>query len=172
MTDYRRAIVRLSADSRGADRFYEAVQRALIDPDSVPAEAVDVADRLVGSVLTHPLNHEYEAWRGVRSAMAAFGMRSEQLSATVTDARVGRFMATSLSRRVVLDEFTRPDLAGGAVLMRIMLAPGTNVGWIAGAGAEQYRYQAELLVHPGMRQRMVGVDRSGRMPIVRMEVKP
>lgn len=82
---------------RAADRFYESVQRALADPGEVAGEAVDVADRLVSTVLTHPLKHEYTAWRGVRSTAATFGVTKDQLAGRSRVADEGNLIAHSPS---------------------------------------------------------------------------
>ncbi|NOQ62712.1 hypothetical protein [Mycolicibacterium fortuitum] len=166
----------LSDDDRAAvrrwqatDRFYEQVQLAYRGETDDP-EAIDVADRLL-NVVTHPLASDYTAWRGVRSAQATFGVTSDNLEELIgATARLGRFQATSLDREVAVNEFTKPQLKGGAVLIEIDLKPGVRVGWVPPAGDPALARQQELLLHPEMMQRIVGVDRSGPVPIVRMEV--
>ncbi len=78
--------------------------------------------------------------------------------------------AASLNRDVAIEEFTRPELRGGAVLIRMELAPGTRLGWVASVGDKSLAYQQEVLLHPSMAQRIVGVDRSGPIPVVAVEV--
>lgn len=168
LSDDHRAAVRRW---QGTDRFYERVQlayRGEIDD----AEAIDVADKLL-EVVTHPLARDYAAWRGVRSAEATFGVAADQLEQLIgATARLDRFQAASLDRNVAVNEFTKPQLKGGAVLIEVVLRPGVRVGWIPPVGDPELARQQELLLHPQMVQRIVGVDRSGPVPVVQMEVTP
>lgn len=80
--------------------------------------------------------------------------------------------STSLDREVAANEFTEPQISGGAVMIELKLCPGVRVAWIPPVERPEPAYQQELLLHPEMAQRIVGVDRSGPMPMVRMEVAP
>lgn len=165
--DHRAAVRRW----QGTDRFYEQVQLAY-QGEIEDEEAIDVADKLL-EVVTHPLAAEYTVWRGVRSAAATFGVDADQLDELIdSTAPLNRFLATSLDRSVAIDEFTKPQLRGGAVLIEMTLKPGVRVGWIPPIGDPAMASQQELLLHPNMVQRIVGVDRSGPVVVVRMEVTP
>ena len=85
-------------------------------------------------------------------------------------ASVGRFLATSGDRRVAESEFTAPQRGGGAVLIQVRLERGVRIAWIPPVGWKEFAYQRELLVHPEMVQRIVGVDGGGSMPVVQVEV--
>ncbi|HQV17425.1 MAG TPA: hypothetical protein PLC22_03760 [Gordonia sp. (in: high G+C Gram-positive bacteria)] len=155
---------------QGMDRFYAQVQRALVDPGSVTDEAIDVADALLSAV-SHELQSEFVMWRGVRSTHTTFGVNADELEDVVGDSSaVGRFMAGSLDREIAENEFTVPELRGGAALMRVRLAPGVRIGWLPSAGVAELAYQQEALVHPAMTHRIVDIDRSGPIPIVDVEV--
>ena len=156
---------------QSADRFYEQVQQAYRGQTG-SAEAVEVADQLLG-VATHPLINSYIGWRGVRSSNATFGVAADRLEELITDesTRLGRFFATTLARDVAVNEFTEPQLKGGAVLIEVTLRAGTRVAWIPPVGSGDLVYQQEVLVHPNMVQRIVSVSRTGPVPVVRMEVK-
>jgi hypothetical protein len=163
----RAAVVRW----QGEDRFYEQVQGALRGEVDT-AEAVEVADTLLG-VITHPLAADYTTWRGVRSAATTFGITASRLDELIgSGAQLGRFMATSLNLQVAVGEFTNPQLTGDAVLIELELKPGVRAAWLPPVGRPEMAYQQELLLHPEMVQRIVGVDRSGPVTVVRMEVTP
>ncbi len=156
---------------QGRDRFYERVQDALLG-ETASDEAVQVADHLLLAT-SHPLQGEYTTWRGVRSSAASFGVADSDLERIVGETRpMDRFVSVSLHRSLALDEFTRPELAGGAVLIEVRLKPGTRVAWLAPVGLSDYVYQQEILLRPGTTQRIVAVDRSGTIPTVIMEVTP
>ncbi len=156
---------------QGKGRFYEQVQQVLANPDDVTDEAIEVAVALAEHVVTHRLQSAYTVWRGTRSAVDAFGVTEDRLEELIgREGRLGRFTAGSLDRNIAADEFTNPQLRGGAVLMRMELRPGVRVGWLASIGDKRMAYQREVLLHPEMVQRIVGVDRSGLVPVVVMEV--
>ncbi|NMO04928.1 hypothetical protein HH308_27250 [Gordonia sp. TBRC 11910] len=165
--DQRRAILRW----QGRDRFYERVQAVMTLGIDDP-EAVDAAGLLLAAA-THKLQRSYTTWRGVRSSIDAYGLRSGELGQLIgTSVRINRFVSVSLRREVVTDEFTVPEMSGGAVLSRMMLGAGTMVGWLASVGRPDSRYQAEVLLRPGNMQRIVGVDTSGDIPTLVVEVAP
>jgi len=165
--EQRAAVVRW----QGADRFYEKINAALRGETDDP-EPVDTADTLLG-VVTHPLAGEYIVWRGARSVEAAFDVSADRLEELIgLREPLVRFTSTSLDENVAINEFTKPQLKGGAVLMELALAPGVRAAWIPPIGDQEMAYQQELLVRPGMMQRIVDVVRADFIPIVRMEVTP
>lgn len=165
--EQRAAVVRW----QGADRFYEQINAALRGETDDP-EALDTADTLLG-VVTHPLAGEYTVWRGARSVEAAFDVAADRLEELIgLREPLVRFTSTSLDENVAINEFTKPQLKGGAVLMELALAPGVRAAWIPPIGDQEMAYQQELLLRPGMMQRIVDVVRADFIPIVRMEVTP
>lgn len=129
-----------------------------------------MADKLL-EVVTHPLVNSYTAWRGVRSVEATFGLAVDWLHEIVgLTAKLDRFLAVSMDREVAIGEFAKPELKGGEALMQVALSPGVRIAWIPRVGRADLAYQQELLVRPGMMQRIVGIERSGPMPSVLMEV--
>jgi len=156
---------------QGPDRFYEQVNAALRGETAEP-DAVDTADTLLG-VVTHPLAGQYVAWRGARSVEAAFHAPANRLEELIgLREPLARFTSTSLNREVAISEFTNPELKGGAVLMEVTVTPGVRVAWMPPVGAPDMAYQQELLLRPGMMQRIVDIVRTGPIPVVRMEVTP
>ena len=54
----------------------------------------------------------------------------------------------------------------------VSLKAGVRTAWISPVGLSRLAYQQELLVRPGMMQRIVDLDCSGPVPVIRMEVTP
>lgn len=149
------------------DRFYQDVQRAAADHPGASLEARIVASDL--DALMAELPEDVEVWRGVRNARAAFGVASGDLESLVGDvAEPGRFFATTLNRDVAEPEFIEPG--SDPVLYRITALAGTYALWVPPLGNPDEAYQQELLFPPGAQVRIVGVDRTYRVPIVEVEV--
>lgn len=150
------------------DRFYQDVQRAAADNPRASLDARIVASDL--DALMAPLPEDIEVWRGVRNARATFGVPSEDLESLAggDPADVGRFFATTLNRAVADPEFIEPG--SDPVLYKITALAGTYALWVPPLGNPDEAYQQELLFPPGAQVRIVGVDRTYRVPIVEVEV--
>lgn len=149
------------------DRFYGDVQRAAAGELGASIEAQDVADDL--DALMAQLPEQVEAWRGVRSASLAFGVPSGQLESLLyVDKQLDRFFATSLNRQVIEDEFIVPG--SDPVMYKITAHVGAYALWVAALGDPRAAYQQELLFPPGTFVRIVDVERTYSVPIVRVEV--
>lgn len=149
------------------DRFYRDVQRAAAGEFGASQEAQDVVDDL--DSLMAQLPEQVEAWRGARSASRTFGLASDQLESLLNvDKQVDRFFATSLNRQVVENEFIAPG--PDPVMYRITAQVGAYALWVAALGDPRASYQQELLFPPGTSVRIVDVDRTYRVPIIRAEV--
>lgn len=149
------------------DRFYRDVQRAAVGEPGASVEAQDVVDDL--DALMAQLPEQVEAWRGVRSASLTFAVPSDQLeSLLMVDKQLDRFFATSLNRQVVENEFVVPG--SDPVMYRITARVGAYALWVAVLGDPRAAYQQELLFPPGTFVRIVDVQRTYSVPIVRVEV--
>ncbi|MGO9041442.1 MAG: hypothetical protein ACLQIK_07300 [Mycobacterium sp.] len=152
---------------QGTDRFYRQVQRAAAQVVDVPDEAHDVMEDLIA--LAQPLRDEVVVWRGVRSVDETFGVAAKHLVDLVGAARAAaQFFATSADRGIVEGEFTGP--ATSPALLRVQARRGAHAVWVPPLGNEENAGQMELLFLPTAQVRILGLDRSGEMPIVFVEV--
>ena len=152
---------------QGMDRFYRQVQRAAAQVLDVPEEAQAVMEDLIA--LAEPLRDDVVVWRGVRSVDETFGFPAEHLEDVVGAARVAaQFFATSADRGIVEGEFTEPAIS--PALLRVRARRGSHAVWVPPLGNEENAGQMELLFLPTVQVRILGVDRSGDMPIVFVEV--
>lgn len=168
---------RLSPDERLAirrwqarDRYYETIQHAVLHPDDATAEELLIATLLFDAT-GHVLDDDVQAWRGIRSSARAFGVRADLLGRLVGRTfSISRFTSVTINRSIAVDQFTRPPLDGGPVLLRVTVLTGTNIGWIAQVGDPAERAQAELLLRAGHTMRIVNVDRTYDIPIMDVEM--
>lgn len=91
-------------------------------------------------------------WRGIRSTLATFGVPVDDLDKLtgIDDHFVG-FTATTISRQVAVDQFTLPELAGGAALLRLRLPVGKYAAWLRPISMGR---QLELLLPDRLRYRI------------------
>ena len=165
-TDTQRASVqRWQAND---DRFYQQVQAAVSGESGVSAGALAVANDL--DSLAAPLADDVTVWRGLRNAAVSFqGVPLDELESVVgMPQEQQRFVATSLSRQVAEQEFTRPGRS--PVLLRITARAGSPAVWIPPLGTPENAYQQELLFPPGVVLRILSIDRTYSVPIVDVEV--
>lgn len=150
---------------QGMDRFYERVQEAV--GGSGDPEAVVVAQQL--SNLAKPLPEETELWRGVRSIRKTFGVGLADLALIVGRNWIEeRFMGATVSLDQATPEFTHPGPA--PAILYITARAGAPAVWIPPLGDPKHARQSELLFMDGVRVRILGVDMSGEIPVIRMEV--
>lgn len=150
---------------QSADRFYEKVQEALGgtgDPD-----AMSVAQEL--SKLAQPLPEDMEVWRGIRSIGKTFGVARVEVGSLSGRQWVGeRLMATTTSREVAISEFTDPGPS--PAILQVTTRAGSPSVWIPPLGKLEHARQSELLLMQGIRVRILDIDISGHVPLIRMEV--
>lgn len=152
---------------QGRDRFYRLVQLAAIEDPDAPEDARDVADDL--TMLAAPLTQSVQVWRGIRSIEATFGVPADRLHTLVgRSSDVDRFFSTTVDRHVAENEFTDPATDPG--LYEITVQGGTEAVWLPPIGNPDEAHQGELLLLPGIETRIVAVDMSGPIPIVKVEV--
>ncbi len=157
----RSAVVRW----QGMDRFYEKVQAAI--GGSGDPESMIVAQEL--SKLARPLPEDVELWRGVRSIPKTFHVdRGDVASIVGREWIEERFMGAAVSRDIATPEFTHPGPA--PAVLHIVARAGTRAVWIPPLGNPEHARQSELLLMNGARVRILGVDTSGEIPVIRMEV--
>ena len=157
----RSAVVRW----QGMDRFYAKVQKAI--GGTGDPEAMIVAQEL--SKLARPLPEDVELWRGVRSIPKTFHVEPDDVASI--DGREWieeRFMGAAVSRDIATPEFTHPGPA--PAILQIVARAGTRAVWIPPLGKPEHARQSELLLMNGARVRILGVDTSGEIPVIRMEV--
>lgn len=157
----RSAVVRW----QGMDRFYDKVQAAL--GGNGDPEAMIVAQEL--SKLAQPLSEDVELWRGVRSIRKTFGVgRDDVASVAGREWIEERFMGATVSLDKATPEFTHPGPA--PAILHIVARAGTPAVWIPPLGKPEHARQSELLLMDGVRVRILSVDTSGAIPVIRMEV--
>lgn len=150
---------------QGPDRFYDRVQEALGGADD--DEAQTVAQEIVK--LAQPLPEDTELWRGIRSISETFGVHATDVeSLTGREWRESRFMSTTISRAKTTPEFTHPGSA--SAILQIVARSGARAVWIPPLGVPNFVRQSELLFVDGTRVRILGVDVSGDLPLIRVEV--
>lgn len=150
---------------QGMDRFYEKVQDALGGGSDVEAQVV--AQEL--SKLARPLPEDTELWRGVRSITKTFGVAPEDIeSISGREWIEERFMGVTVTREQATPEFTHPGPA--PAILQITARAGAPAVWIPPLGDPEHARQSELLFMDGIRLRILGVDTSGDIPVIRMEV--
>lgn len=150
---------------QGNDRYYEKIQEATAGDGEL--EAMTVVRNL--SKLARPIPSELKVWRGIRSTKSAFGVTPENLGELIGRTWTEeRFLATTLDRGVATPEFTHPG-SGPAILL-ITVRPGARAVWIPPLGYQEFAAQSELLFTPGIGVRILGVDSSGELPVIEVEV--
>lgn len=146
------------------DRFYEKVQEAL--GGSGDPEALEVAQELAD--LARPLPEEIEIWRGIRSTVKTFNVGVEHLELIVGREWVEeRFMSTTI-RENATPEFTHPG--NSPAILHIIARVSAPAVWIPPLGGTETARQNELLFTQGIGVRILGVDITGDIPVIRMEV--
>ncbi|WP_458317119.1 hypothetical protein [Mycolicibacterium brisbanense] len=157
----RAAVVRW----QGMDRYYEKVQEAI-------GGAGDAAARTVVqelSKLARPLPEDTELWRGIRSIPKTFDVASDDVASIVGRQWIEeRFMGATVSKDKAMPEFTHPGPA--PAILRITARAGAPAVWIPPLGDPKHARQSELLFMDGVRVRILGVDTSGAVPVITMEV--
>lgn len=137
-------------------RGYEPVQRLLRSGvgDRDVREWARALDRAIDR---GRLARELSTWRGIRSTEATFGLPADRLGESIGFAR--RFdglTATTISPMVARREFTRPELEGGAALLRLHLPIGLPSSWLPPIGIQSMRHQMELLLPDRLKYRILG----------------
>lgn len=138
----REAVVRWQKVGRG----YEAVQ-SFYRVGAASGDVVQWAASLDRVVAGGALARDIEAWRGIRSSYAAFGVPASEIG--ILRGKHRKFSGLSsatLSKSVALADFTRPELEGGPTLLRLSLPRRLRAAWIAGIGHADFRAQMELLL--------------------------
>lgn len=121
------------------------------------------------SKLAQPLPEDTEVWRGIRSIDKTFGMARADAGSLSGRQWVGeRFMGTTLSREIAISEFTHPGPA--PAILQVTTRAGAPAVWIPPLGKPKHARQSELLFMQGIRVRILDVDTSGDVPLIRMEV--
>ena len=151
------------------DRFYEQVQNAAAGKQA-NTQALDVAAHLDN--LATPLEGgDVQVWRGVRDVEKELGVSAAELTTLVGHPKVlQRFMSTTTERAVATAEFNTPG-ANTAVL-DVTAREGVRAVWMPPLGNPDSSYQQELLFPPGQRLSIIGVDTSGDIPVISVEVSP
>lgn len=148
---------------QGTDRFYQRVQR----PKADDSEARAIRDAMEDLAYSHELAEDRQLWRGIRSCDATFGVQSSDLESLVgREFTPNQFTAATPAREVAEREFSQPSLRGGNAMIRIRARKGTPAAYLAPIGDSKLAYQREVVFPPGMSMRIVGVDRSGPLPVV------
>lgn len=153
------------------DRTYELLQRVRreIEISDMPPlgieSAITMGAHLDAAIATGRLIFPLVVYRGLRSLRRALGhdCPSEVVGRTFM---FGGYSATSVSRRVAVDQFTT---ARGA-LLEIILAAGTPALWIAGVGERELRNQGELLLPDGVLLHVYSHRQEGPIPVFSAEV--
>lgn len=167
LTDSQRSAIGTWQDM---DRGYVHIQAAVSSGEMSAATRVVVRDLLevTGNSL---IPEDLVLWRGIRSSEQVFGISAPELRTLIGQEVVQtRFLAGSLSESVARDQFTKPELAGGAVLLRMKVAAGIPAAWIAGAGRAEMRSQLEVLLRPRHSLRIVDVQYPDGVPVIEVEV--
>jgi hypothetical protein len=154
------------------DREYEAIQavaRGPADPRVLSPQqlmrAVEWRRELYRAIRTGRLPYDLTVYRGVRSLQRTFGVHdADAIEDGPTSFR--GFTATSVLRRVALEEFTAP----AGALMEIAVSAGTPVLWVAGVGSRRLRRQGELLLPDSVTAQLAGRRREEGLAILAMEV--
>lgn len=151
---------------QGKDRFYEKVQQAAteVGGDSAATKVANDLDQLA-----LPLSEDVEVWRGIRNTVHAFGVAAESITDLVgRDWVEDRFTSTTTNPDMAVSQFTDPGV--GPALLRVTAKAGADAVWLPPLGGRESAGQNELLFTPGANMRIVGVDNSGDIPVIEMEV--
>ncbi|WP_157851028.1 hypothetical protein [Gordonia phthalatica] len=151
---------------QGPDRFYQRVQ----SPAEHDFEAQDVRDAIIDLATSHVMSADRRLWRGIRSCQSTFGVDAASLENVVGDAATTDRLTAATPLRVVAEsEFSKPALDGGGALLCIVARKGTPAAFLATVGRRDMAYQCEVVFPPGLRMRMLRVDRSVLIPVVVVE---
>ncbi len=154
------------------DRTYEAFQ-AIARGESDDLYMVERADILDVLIEQHALKRPVRVYRGVRSATKAFGVDNSTFGQFVgRQIALHGFFATSVFRDVAIEEFTRPALGGGAVLLEVCVSAGVRALWVAAVGRPELAHQGELLLPSMVVLTVVAADDSAEIPTIRVAVAP
>ncbi|AOE44923.1 capsid morphogenesis protein [Gordonia phage Twister6] len=152
------------------DRTYDEFQKAARGESDDPY-LMEQAEELDELVRRHRLRQPVQAYRGVRDTRKVFGVDNTDLAGLVgEELSLAGFFGTSLDRQVSLEEFTRPPLGGGPVLMEVLIPAGVRALWVSLAGDDRMRYQRELLLPSFVRVTVVDVDYADGVPVIRVRV--
>jgi hypothetical protein len=156
------------------DREYElaqAVARSRVDLDRMPplaaASALEFQQELDDAIETGRLPFDLTVYRGIRSLRRALGVDDPAELVDGPRSFEG-FTATSVLRRVAVEEFTAPRGA----LMEVEVPAGTKALWVAGIGSRRLRRQGELLLQDNLKMRIVRRESEYGLCILSMEVLP
>lgn len=166
LPDERVAASRWQQPGRG----YEAVQRFYRLGSGTP-NVIAWARGLDELIDRGELARELVVWRGLRSSQSSFGVASQDIGRLVgSTGRFAGLVATTLSRRVAVADFTKPELAGGPLLLHMRLPIGLPVAWLAAIGRPELKHQLELLLPDDLGYRIVSATVEEGMTIMDVEV--
>ncbi len=153
------------------DREYElaqAVARSEVGLDRMPsaaASALEFQQDLDDAVRSACLPYDLAVYRGIRSLWRTFGV-DDPRDVVGREERLSGYVATSVLRRVAIEEFTAP----GGALLEVVVPAGMWALWVAGAGAWGLRRQGELLLMDQLQICVSSCRWEGSLPVLSVEV--
>lgn len=169
LTDRQREAVRIWQKTDKAYVFAQRIARGDIDIDRLPDDALTSAltfqQAMDDAIDLCRLPSDITLYRGIRHLRRTFS--TEDL-----DRLMGRtiqlegYCATSVVRRVAIDEFTTPSGA----LLEIYARRGTSALWVAGVGEQRLRYQGEVLLEDHLQICITGCRDMGALAVLSVEV--